>query len=29
LVWLNDQWTEITRRSIGITSLSQIVRVKP
>jgi hypothetical protein len=29
LVWLNPEWTEITRRSIWITSLSQIVRVQP
>lgn len=29
LIWLNASGTEITRRSIGITSLSQIVRVQP
>ncbi len=28
LIWLNEEWTEITRRSIWITSLSQIVRVQ-
>ena len=28
LIWLNEQWTETTRRSIWITSLSQIVRVQ-
>lgn len=28
LIWLNKQWSETTRRSMGITSLSQIVRVQ-